>query len=70
MSEPRDIDRLFADGGAIDAALQRAAASARREYVRLGHSMPTWQHGRLVWVRPEQLDHDMLEVDPELPSHV
>ena len=69
MAESRDLDRLFVEGTAIDAALQRAAGAAHREYVRLGRLMPTWTDGRLVWVQPEELDQDAFEApDHELPT--
>jgi hypothetical protein len=58
MAEPRDIGRLFAEGTAIDRAIARAAAAARREYVRLGRPMPVWQDGRLVWLPPERIPLD------------
>lgn len=71
MAEPNDLDRLFAEGTAIDAAFQRAAAAARAEYLRLGRAMPVWQDGRVVWLRPEQIEQVVAEpVSPDLSTRV
>lgn len=45
----------IADGCSVDEALRRAAAAARREYVRAGLSMPVWRIGRLMWIQPAEL---------------
>jgi len=55
MTDSGTLRHLDADGAAIDEALRRAAAAARREYVRAGLSMPVWRSGRLVWIEPTEL---------------
>jgi hypothetical protein len=40
---------------AIEEALVKAAAAARREYLRAALSMPVWRRGHLVWVEPVEL---------------
>jgi len=55
MADSGTIRHFIADGRAIDEALRRAAAAARREYVRAGLSMPVWRGGRLWWVEPTEL---------------
>ena len=46
---------VIANGGSVQHALRRAAAAARREYVRAGLSMPVWRSGRLAWIHPTEL---------------
>ena len=59
MSENKStIDELFEDGRAIDEALREAARDARRFHKAIGNPMATWQNGRVVWVRPEDIDID------------
>ena len=41
---------------AVEQALRRAAAAARREYVRAGLSMPVWRRGEVVWIEPAELE--------------
>jgi hypothetical protein len=55
MADSGTVRQLIANGGAVDEALRKAAAAARREYVRAGLSMPVWRRGRLVWVEPTEL---------------
>jgi hypothetical protein len=52
------IEELFEDGRAIDEALLRAAAEARRLHKTLGHPMASWQDGKVVWIQPEDLEVD------------
>jgi hypothetical protein len=54
------IEELFEDGRAIAEALLRVAAEARQLHKRLGHPMASWQDGKVVWIRPEDLDADDL----------
>jgi len=42
--------------GAVEAALRRAAESARRVYVRAGLSLPVWRDGHLLWIEPDELE--------------
>jgi hypothetical protein len=52
------LDELFEDGRAIDEALKEAARDARRLHKALGNPMATWEHGQVVWVRPEDINID------------
>jgi len=59
MSENKPtINELFKDGREIDEALREAAGDARRFHKAIGNPMATWQNGRVVWVRPEDIDID------------
>jgi hypothetical protein len=49
------LDELFADGRAIDEALEEAARDARRFHKALGNPMATWADGRVVWVQPDDI---------------
>ena len=60
---------LIADRGAVDEALRRAAAAARREYVRAGLSMPVWRRGRVVWVEPTELKQYEADGHAATPGH-
>jgi hypothetical protein len=55
MTDSGTLGHEIADRSVIDEALRRAAAAARREYVRAGLSMPVWRGGRLVWIEPTEL---------------
>jgi hypothetical protein len=55
MADSRTVQQLVADGSVVDEALRRAAAAARREYVRAGLSMPVWRSGHLLWIEPTEL---------------
>jgi hypothetical protein len=56
MANSGTVRNILADGSSVEEALQRAAMAARREYVRSGLSMPVWRGGRLVWVKPTELE--------------
>jgi hypothetical protein len=49
------LDELFADGRAIDEALEEAARDARRFHKAMGNPMATWADGRVVWVQPDDI---------------
>jgi hypothetical protein len=51
-----DIDALFEDGHAIDAALTKAVRDAVLRHKRLGHPIVEWRDGRAVLTPPEQID--------------
>ena len=38
-----------------------AALAARRQYVRLGRSMPVWRDGHVAWIAPTELDTGDIE---------
>ena len=66
MADSGTAWQVIADGGAVEEALRRAAAAARREYVRAGLSMPVWRSGRLVWIEPTELKQ--YEADGQRPA--
>ena len=39
----------------ITAAIQRAVREAVINHARLGHSVPEWRDGKVVWVSPEEI---------------
>jgi hypothetical protein len=52
---PVDIEALFESGDAIDKAIEKGAREARRFHKALGHSIPEWRDGRVVWIPPEDI---------------
>jgi hypothetical protein len=42
--------------GAVEGALRRAAAAARRDYVRAGLFMAVWCSGHIAWIKPSEFD--------------
>jgi hypothetical protein len=55
VPEPPEINALFEDGAAIDAALARAAETARREARLLGRPLIVWNDGQVVEIPPDQI---------------
>lgn len=60
---PVDIQALFEDGRAIDAALAEAARNALIMHKRMGYPIVVWENGRVVWIPPEEI------VVEEPPTH-
>lgn len=52
---PVDIQALFADGKAIDAALAEAVRNAMIMHKRMGYPAVSWQDGRVVLIPPEEI---------------
>ena len=52
------IDRAFAEGTPIDAALIEAAREARRRHKEAGNPVAEWRDGELCWVAPEDIELD------------
>jgi hypothetical protein len=50
-----DIDALFRDGLAIDAALRRAYREMVLDHRRTGDSIVVWKDGRVATLKPEQI---------------
>lgn len=53
--QPPSIAELFEDGHAIDEALRLAVQDALRRHKQLGHRVPAWRAGRVVWIEPEDI---------------
>jgi hypothetical protein len=49
------IDTLFADGTAIDRAMQDAVQKALLRHRQLGLPIVEWRNGRIVWTPPEEI---------------
>jgi hypothetical protein len=52
------IDRAFAEGTPIDAALIEAVRQARRRHKEAGNPVVEWRDGKLFWVAPEDIELD------------
>jgi hypothetical protein len=56
MNEEMDrIDRLFAEGTAIDQALRQAVQQALLRHRQLGFPIAVWRDGKVVWIPPEEI---------------
>lgn len=58
-----DIEALFDDGAAIDAALKAAVREAVLRHKRLGQPIVEWRDGRAVLTPPEEIVVDEPPVD-------
>jgi hypothetical protein len=52
------IDRLFAEGTAIDLALRRAVRDALLRHKKLGNPIAIWQDDKVVWIAPQDIQVD------------
>jgi hypothetical protein len=57
MRKPKDIDAIFADGRAIDLAIEEGRRRAALKHKLLGLPMALWIDGRVQWVDPTELLH-------------
>jgi hypothetical protein len=53
--EARDIDAIFAEGSAIDQAIEKGRRRAALKHKRLGLPMALWIDGKVEWVDPALL---------------
>ncbi len=51
----KDIEAAFREGTGIDRALRRAVVLALREHKKLSNAVAVGQHGKVVWIPPEQI---------------
>ncbi len=49
------VDELFADGAAIDRAMQRAVRQALEDHKRAGLPIVVWQDGQIKWLQPHEI---------------
>lgn len=56
--EPVDITKLFQEGTAIDAALDRAVRAALIRHKKLGERVVIERDGKVVWIPPEEIEDD------------
>lgn len=52
------IDRAFAEGTPIDAALIEAVREARQRHKEAGNPVAEWRDGKLCWVAPQDIELD------------
>jgi hypothetical protein len=58
VKEMDRIDRIFAEGTAIDLALRKAVREAVQRHKKLGNPIATWRDGQVVWIAPEDIRVD------------
>jgi hypothetical protein len=63
--EKKDIEAAFRDGTGIDRALRTAVVFALREHKKLSNAIAVGQHGKVVWIPPEQIP---VEAEPLRPK--
>jgi hypothetical protein len=63
-SDKPDIAAIFADGKAIDRAVNQAVREALIRHKRLGQSVFTWRDGRVVEIPPEEIPEDGEDLPP------
>lgn len=51
-----DIDTLFDNDALIEAALKRGVRKALRQHKVAGLPIVGWRNGRIVYIRPEDID--------------
>lgn len=49
------ISELLANHALINEAINRAVQEAVLKHARAGQPVATWQHGRVVWIQPEEI---------------
>ena len=58
-SEPFiDIDAAFEEGTPIDEALNEALREVVKRHKQAGLPLASWQDGKVVWIRPEDVPLD------------
>jgi hypothetical protein len=55
MKESPSREDALADPTIIEAAIRRAVHEAVLTHARLGHAVPTWRDGRVVWLHPQEI---------------
>lgn len=63
MKESLSREEALADPKIIEAAIHRAVHDAVLTHARLGHAVPTWREGRVVWLQPDEV-FALLSVNP------
>jgi hypothetical protein len=49
------IEKLFAEGTAIDEALKQAVRQALLRHKQEGNPICEWRDGKVVWIQPEEI---------------
>ena len=57
MTDPakKDIDAIFAEGTAIDRALEKAVYEAVRRHKLLGNPIAVWRDNKVCWLQPDEI---------------
>jgi hypothetical protein len=55
VSQLPSREDALADPRIIEAAIRRAVHEAVLTHARLGHAVPTWREGRVVWLQPSEV---------------
>lgn len=63
MSDSPSRGDILVDPKMIEAAIRRAVQDAVLTHARLGHAVPTWRDGRVVWLQPHEV-FALLTVNP------
>ena len=57
MGKPRtEIEERFADGRALERAMQRATRRVLWEHKQLGYPIYALKDGRMQWIPPDEID--------------
>jgi hypothetical protein len=64
MSDAPDIEALFEDGRAIDAALAKAVREAVLQHKRAGNPVAVWRDGQVVWIPADAIVVDESPMEP------
>ena len=59
-----DIDELFEHPTAIDEALREGTRDALRFHKRMGNPVVVWRDGKIVWLKPEEIEVEEGPVGP------
>jgi len=54
--DPESLAAELAEDDAVEAAVRDAVRDALRMHKRLGHTIVSWQNGKVVWIPPDQID--------------
>ncbi len=52
----KDIDRIFAEGKEIDEAVKQAVRDAVRRHKQAGNPVVTWRDGKIVILKPDEIE--------------
>jgi hypothetical protein len=64
MSDAPDIEALFEDGRAIDAALAKAVREAVLQHKQAGNPVAVWRDGQVVWISADAIVVDQSPMEP------
>ena len=50
-----NVERVMADGKAIDRAINRGIRDALLQHKRAGNPIAAWANGKVVWIKPQDI---------------